>query len=233
MTFCLPPAPGPVVITSSPPSFFKISITWDPPEIRNGIIITYEVSYRPSSAPQIITTMNTTDLETSFTTESRLALGTAYIFTVTAFTGAGRGENVTASISTLARPRKIRALCLTSTHTGIQYSYDISQSVHVRVLPFSHSCSKRSGGGNTQCHSSHCIMECPGHPRLLHRPLHCALQSSGVSASQETVWNNSVSIKCHIWCDCWSGLNSHLPVSGLCHWHTQWYIIGGRDKYSF
>ena len=32
-TFCLPPAPGPVVITSSSPSFFKISITWDPPEI--------------------------------------------------------------------------------------------------------------------------------------------------------------------------------------------------------
>ena len=121
--FCLPPAPGPVVITSSSPSFFKINITWDPPEIRNGIIIAYEVSYRPASAPQIITTMNTTDLDTSFITKSGLELGTAYIFTVTAFTGAGRGEIATDSISTLARPRKIRALCLTSTHTGIQYSY--------------------------------------------------------------------------------------------------------------
>ena len=121
MAFCLPPAPGPVVITSSSSSFFKISITWDPPDVRNGIIIAYEVSYRPASAPQTITTMNTTDLDTSFTTEGQLQLGTAYIFTVTAFTGAGRGENVTVSISTLARPRKIRALCLTSTHTGIQY----------------------------------------------------------------------------------------------------------------
>ena len=126
MAFCLPPVPGPVVNTSSSSSFFKISITWDPPEIRNGIIIAYEVSYRPVSAPQTITTMNTTDLDTSFTTEGRLELGTAYIFTVTAFTGAGRGENVTASISTLARPRKIRELCLTSTHTGIQYSYGSS-----------------------------------------------------------------------------------------------------------
>ena len=128
MAFCLPPAPGPVVITSSSPSFFKISITWDPPEIRNGIIIAYEVSYRSASAPQTITTMNTTDLDTSFTNQGRLELGTAYIFTVTAFTGAGRGESTTDSISTLARPRKIRALCLTSTctHTGIQYSYDIS-----------------------------------------------------------------------------------------------------------
>ena len=115
-----------MVIISSSSSFFKISITWDPPEIRNGIIIAYEVSYRPASDPQTITTMNTTDLDTSFTTESGLQLGTAYIFTVTAFTGAGRGEIATASISTLARPRKIRALCLTSTHTDIQYSYDIS-----------------------------------------------------------------------------------------------------------
>ena len=116
--FCLPPAPGPVVITSSSPSFFKISITWDPPEIHNGIIIAYEVSYRPASAPQTITTMNTTDLDTSFPTEGRLELGTAYIFTVTAFTGAGRGEIATASISTLARPRKIRAVCVTP---GTQY----------------------------------------------------------------------------------------------------------------
>ena len=115
-----------MVITSSSPSFFKISITWDPPEIRNGIIIAYEVSYRPASAPQTITTMNTTDLDTSFTTEGRLELGTAYIFTVTAFTRAGRGESVTDSISTLARPRKTTALCLTSTHTDIQYSYDMS-----------------------------------------------------------------------------------------------------------
>ena len=119
MAFCLPPAPGPVVITASSPSFFKISISWDPPEIRNGIIIAYEVSYRPASAPQTITTMNTTDLDTSFTTEGGLELGTAYIFTVTAFTGAGRGDIATNTTLTLAKPRKIRALCLTSTHTGI------------------------------------------------------------------------------------------------------------------
>ena len=128
-----------MVITSSSPSFFKISITWDPPEIRNGTIIAYEVSYRPSSDPQTITTMNTTDLDTSFTTESGLELGTEYIFTVTAFTGAGRGEIATASISTLARPRKIRALCVTSILTGIQYSYDMSfiQCMYV----YSHSLS--------------------------------------------------------------------------------------------
>ena len=83
----------------------------------NGIIIAYEVSYWPASAPQTITTVNTTKLDTSFTTQGRLEIGTAYIFTVTAFTGAGRGESATANISTLARPRKIRALCLNYVYT--------------------------------------------------------------------------------------------------------------------
>ena len=127
-----------MVITSSSPSFFKISITWDPPEIRNGIIIAYEVSYRPASDPQTITTENTTDLDTSFTTQGRLELGTAYIFTVTAFTRAGRGEITTVSISTLARPRKIRVLCFTSTHILVysNYSYDIpfTQCMYVYLL---------------------------------------------------------------------------------------------------
>ena len=141
-----------MVITSLSPSFFKISITWDPPEIRNGIIIAYELSYRPASAPQNITTMNTTDLDTSFTTESGLKLGTVYIFTVTAFTGAGRGEIATASISTLERPRKIRALCLTSTHTGIQYSYDIyfTQCMYV----YSHSLTAAVQGVEVTAHNA-------------------------------------------------------------------------------
>ena len=125
---CLPLAPGLVVITSSSPSFFKISITWDPREMRNGIIIAYEVSYRPASDPQTITTMNITDLDTSFTTQGRLELETAYIFTVTAFTGAGRGEISTASISTLARPRKIRALCLTS---GAYSGYSLLENMSI------------------------------------------------------------------------------------------------------
>ena len=78
--------------------------------------------------------MKTTDLDTSFTTESGLELGTAYIFTVTAFTGVGRGEIATASISTVARPHKIRAVCVTS---GIQYSYDMSSTQCMYV--YSHS----------------------------------------------------------------------------------------------
>ena len=138
MELCLPPAPGPVVITSLSPSFFKISITWDPPEIRNGIIIAYEVSYRPASDPQTITTMNTTDLATSFTTDSGLELGTAYIFTVTAFTGAGHGEIATDTISTLARPRKIRALCLISicilAYSIVMTSFTQCMYVHFHFL---------------------------------------------------------------------------------------------------
>ena len=56
--------PGPVVITPFP-SFFKISITWNPPDMSNGIIIAYEVSYRPRDSSQSVTRLNTA---TSFTT---------------------------------------------------------------------------------------------------------------------------------------------------------------------
>ena len=69
----------------------------------NGVITQYEVSYWPASDPQNITTVNT-KLEASFTTASGLAVGTAFVFTVTAFTGKGRGQSSTANISTLTKP---------------------------------------------------------------------------------------------------------------------------------
>ena len=122
-------------------------------------------------------------------------------------------------------------ICIILAYSNYSYISYFFHPVHVRILPFSHSCSTGSGGDST--HSSHCIMECCGHSKLLHRPLHCALQSSRVSASQETGWSNecSVSINCHVWCDCWSGLNSHLPVPSLCHCHSGWYTgVGGENQ---
>ena len=70
-----------------------------------------------------------------------ISTGSAYIFTVTAFTGVGRGEIATASISTLARPRKIRAVCVTS---GTQYSYDMSSTQCMYV--YSHSLTAAAQG---------------------------------------------------------------------------------------
>ena len=96
--------PGPVVIKTFP-SFFKIRITWSPPERPNGIITEYEVSYEPSDSSQPLTT-NNTGLETSFTTDSDLELGTEFIFTVRASTSVGFGETASLTVSTLTRPRE-------------------------------------------------------------------------------------------------------------------------------
>ena len=99
--------PGPVVITPFP-SFFKISITWNPPDI--GIIIAYEVSYRPRDSSQSVTRLNTTDLATSFTTQSDLEMGTEFIFFVRAFTRVGPGSSTSVVVSTLEpREKKISA----------------------------------------------------------------------------------------------------------------------------
>ena len=96
----------------------------------NGIITEYEVSYRPtdSSQPPITTS---TGLETSFTTDSDLELGTEFIFSVTASNGAGPGEPATVTVSTLTRPREEK-------HWFAGFS--------VCVLLFLHSSSRRSGG---------------------------------------------------------------------------------------
>ena len=98
-------APGPVMMIAAFPSFFKLRITWSPPERPNGIITEYEVSYGPTGSSQPLTTTNT-GLETSFTTPSNLKLGTDFIFSVRTSTSVGFGETASVTVSTLTRPRE-------------------------------------------------------------------------------------------------------------------------------
>ena len=87
------------------PSFFKIRITWSPPERPNGRITEYEVSYGPTDSSQPLTTAST-GLETSFTTDSDLEQGTEITFTVTASTSVGPGVPESVTVSTLTIPRE-------------------------------------------------------------------------------------------------------------------------------
>ena len=80
-------------------------ITWEKPERPNGVIIAYEVSYYPTADPQSVTRVNTTDLATSLTVRG-LQPGTELTFTVRAYSRVGAGETVTATESTLIKPRK-------------------------------------------------------------------------------------------------------------------------------
>ena len=92
--------PGPVLIMPAP-SFFTISIAWDEPAVTNGVIIAYEVCYRPRNSLQC---WNTTNLATSFTV---LKVGTKYNISVRAYTSVGPGATESTSITIFSRPRKI------------------------------------------------------------------------------------------------------------------------------
>ena len=68
----------------------------------NGVIIAYEIWYRPTSSPDSETRVNTTGQETSFTTENDLEEGTEFIFSVRAYTRAGPGNTTSITVSTLS-----------------------------------------------------------------------------------------------------------------------------------
>ena len=71
----------------------------------NGFITEYEVSYNSTDSSQPLTRLST-GLETSFTTNSDLEMGTEFIFSVRASTQVGAGETASVVVSTLTRPRK-------------------------------------------------------------------------------------------------------------------------------
>ena len=95
--------PGVVSDLTGQPKFTSIVLTWNAPQEPNGIIISYEVTYRVSDG-NLVTT-NTTDL--IFTIRS-LNLGTNVTeISVSAYTSVGRGDPVhIPRLVTLAGPRE-------------------------------------------------------------------------------------------------------------------------------
>ena len=88
------------------PKFTSIVLNWSAPQEPNGVIISYEVTYRVSDG-NLVTT-NTTDLNTTFTIPS-LAPGTNVTeISVSAYTSAGRGEPAPLfHIMTFTAPREL------------------------------------------------------------------------------------------------------------------------------
>ena len=80
-----------------------ITITWEEPEMPNGIITKYQVFYGPTNSMEPLN-QTETGLKTSFTTIYHIELETEFNFTVRAFTRAGAGESDTVIVSTLERP---------------------------------------------------------------------------------------------------------------------------------
>ena len=68
----------------------------------NGIIIAYEVSYRPTASSEPETRVNSSALATNFTTESNLEEATELIFSVRAYTRVGPGNATSLTVDILS-----------------------------------------------------------------------------------------------------------------------------------
>ena len=95
--------PGVVSDLAGQPKFTSIVLTWSAPQEPNGVIISYEVTYRASDG-NLVTT-NTTDLR--FTIPSLTPSTNVTEISVSAYTSVGRGNSVQIPhLVTLIAPRE-------------------------------------------------------------------------------------------------------------------------------
>jgi hypothetical protein len=88
------------------PRFASIVLTWSAPREPNGVIISYEVTYRVNDSNPVTT--NTTDLSTTFTIPSLTPQTRVSDISVSAYTSIGHGELASLpNQTTLDRPGEI------------------------------------------------------------------------------------------------------------------------------
>ena len=95
--------PGVVSDLTGQPKFTSIVLTWSVPQEPNGVIISYEVTYRVSDGNHVTT--NTTDL--TFTIPSLTPGTNVTDISVSAYTSVGRGDHALIfQLLTLTTPRE-------------------------------------------------------------------------------------------------------------------------------
>ena len=95
-------APGPVAsVSGSPSSATSVALSWAPPLTANGMLTSYHIDYQSANESGIYDNreVNLSASTTSYTVTG-LEESTLYHFTVSAETGAGRGEGSTVSVRT-------------------------------------------------------------------------------------------------------------------------------------
>ena len=96
---------------TSRPKFTSIDLTWSAPQEPNGVIISYEVTYRVTGSNLV--TANITDLSTTFSISSLTPQITVSDISVSAYTSIGPGEAATiADQTTLGEPCELLLLML-------------------------------------------------------------------------------------------------------------------------
>ena len=107
--------PGVVCDLTGQPKITSIVLTWSAPQEPNGVIISYEVTYRVSDGNLV--TNSTTDLR--FTIPSLTAGTNATEISVSAYTSVGRGDPVQIPhLGTLNAPREYTLI-----HKFMAYNY--------------------------------------------------------------------------------------------------------------
>ena len=97
--------PGVVSNLTGQPKFTSIVLTWSAPQEPNGVIISYEVTYRVSDGNLV--TANTTHLSTTFTIPSLTPGTNVTDISVSAYTSIGRGCTAQRDhLTTISMPRE-------------------------------------------------------------------------------------------------------------------------------
>ena len=104
----------------------------------NGVIIAYEMSYRPTDSSQPVTRLNTTDLATSFTTQSDLEVGTEFIFSLRTYTRVGPGNQSPVAVSTL-RETMYNSIQYGNLYAYVKYIHAF-YAEHYIATPFQPKC---------------------------------------------------------------------------------------------
>lgn len=94
--------------------YTSVLLTWSTPSQLNGVIISYEVTYRINSSNSIVA--NSTGVSTTFTISSLTPLTRVSGISVSAYTRIGRGDATTISDLILTQPRKFYSITI---HTGL------------------------------------------------------------------------------------------------------------------
>ena len=88
-------------LVATAPNFTLINITWDEPEMTNGIV-SYELSVTGADLATELIALNVTAAtnETQYLLEAAVEIYAQYVVMVTAITGGGRGPTVETNFTT-------------------------------------------------------------------------------------------------------------------------------------
>ena len=95
--------PGPIREVTVTPDLTSVQFSWSAPQLPNGVLLSYEMSYRVADPSSDLIMANTTNISREFEVTSLVPFTDLHDVTISAYTVEGRGESVEVNASTLSR----------------------------------------------------------------------------------------------------------------------------------